>query len=282
MQDGNRQVEIALPCANTAVRMASLSLVAFEHELNRVLPLYDGGLREFIVDHESRGKERRQLGADTEINEAPLAAIEPLARLKGVRVHCRINAWCEDSHDEIERAIGSGASRIYLPMARGRGEVEAFLRAVDSRTETAILIETKAAVDGAEQFGDLPLNAVFVGLNDLAISRGQKFIFTALRDGSIDRIRAAVPAIEFGFGGATCIDCGDPIPCRMLLGELAAHRGGFTFMRRSFRRDIVGRDIPSELARLQVAWLELLGRTDSKIERDRVELHALIRSLEPA
>lgn len=259
--------------------MTTLSLIAFEHELDRVLPLYEGGLREFIVDHETRGKERRQFGADTEINEAPLSAIAPLAKLRDVRVHCRINAWDDDSRDEVEQAIGGGAWRIYLPMARERREVEAFLRAVDSRAEAAIFVETEAAAAGVEQFQDLPLQAVFVGLNDLAISRGESFIFSALCDGSLDRVRSAMSRPAFGFGGATCIDCGDPIPCRMLLGELAALGGAFTFMRRSFRRDIVGRDVAQELERLQATWRELLNRSPVEVAQDRTELHALIRSL---
>ena len=48
-------------------------------ELRQVL---DAGVRTFLVDREWRGKERRQLGQDTEIDAASRT---PLPSLRGVR-----------------------------------------------------------------------------------------------------------------------------------------------------------------------------------------------------
>ncbi|WP_372782869.1 hypothetical protein [Phenylobacterium sp.] len=263
-------------------KQASLTLVMFEHEMARVLPLHEGGVREFMVDHETRGKERRQLGFDTEINATPLSAIRPLARLPGVRVHCRINDWGAWTREEVETAIGEGATRIYLPMVSDPGQAEAFVRAVDRRAEAAILIETQSAAASAARYAHLGLDAIYIGLNDLAISRGQSFIFSALGDGTIDQIRRDLPQVQFGFGGITCIDRGAPIPCYLLMSELAALGAQFTFARRSFRKDIVGREIPAELARIAELWTALLERNTETVRRDRADLHALIRTLEAA
>src|SRR5258708_1238679 len=139
----------------------SLTLVMFEHDMARALPLHEGGIREFMVDHEARGKKRRQFGFDTEINEAPLTAIGPLRKLSGVRVHCRINNWGAGSREEIEIAIGEGAERVYLPMVTDPGQAEAFARAVDGRAETAILIETQSAASDAARSAPLRLDAIY-------------------------------------------------------------------------------------------------------------------------
>jgi hypothetical protein len=261
-------------------RAGDLELIVFEHERERAAALHEAGLRSFMVDHENRGKERRQLGADTEINAAPLSAIGPLASLGGVRVHCRVNAWSEGGAEDVRAAVGEGADRIYLPMAVGRGEVEAFLRTVNGHAEAAILIETRDAVQNVEAFADLPLDAVFVGLNDLAISRGDAFIFSSIRDGLVDRVRAALPHVRLGFAGVTCVDKGYPIPCRLLMSELAALRADFSFMRRSFRADIVGRSIPEELSHIADFWRTLRDRTPDQVLEDRAVLHGLIERLE--
>jgi hypothetical protein len=258
-----------------------LSLICFEHELDRVLPLHEAGLREFMVDHETRDKERRQLGADTEINHAPLKAVAPIAKLEGVRVHCRINSWGPQSADEIDQAIDCGASRIYLPMVQGPAEVEAYLHAVNRRAEAAIMIETDETAKDSAAFADLPIDAIFVGLMDLAISRQQTFIFSALRDGTVQKVRQGLPGPSFGFGGATCVDGGAPIPFPLLLGELAALGGEFTFLRRSFRRDIAGRDPAVEIQRIHALWAQLKARTPEEVQRDREALYGLVGTLEP-
>ena len=277
----------ALPSKTGAVAEVSvfphpddLELVVFEHDIERAAVLHEAGLRSFMVDHENRGKERRQFGADTEINAAPLSAIGPLARLTGAFVHCRIDAWSEGGEHDVEVAVGEGADRIYLPMAAGRAEVEAFLRKVDGRAEAAILIETCQAVENLDAFADLPLDAVFVGLNDLAISRKERFIFSSLRDGVVDRIRAALPEVKFGFAGVTCVDKGRPIPCRLLMSELAALGADFSFMRRSFKADIVGRSTAEELKRIAELWRSLQARSPEQVLEDRAALHGLIASLE--
>ncbi len=51
-----------------------------------------------------------------------------------------------------------------------------------------------------------------------------------------------------GVGGATVVDRGSPIPCRRLLEQYTRLGIDFTFLRRSFARDIVGRDVREELA----------------------------------
>jgi len=113
---------------------------------------------------------------------------------------------------------------------------------------------------------------VYVGLNDLAISRGTPCIFTALTDGTVERLREAFADTPFGFGGLTVVELGHPIPCLRLLEEMARLRSSFTFLRRSFRRDIVGRDAATVVAAIQATWRALLRRDPEREARDHTLL----------
>ncbi|HVF93649.1 MAG TPA: hypothetical protein VM900_04980 [Sphingomonas sp.] len=255
----------------------TIEAVVFEHEERTVGALYEAGVRSFMVDHEYRDKHRRQADADTEVNGVPLAEVARIAKLSQVRVHCRLNSWYEGSLDEIETAVDGGAARIYLPMVKSRGEMERFVRAVDGRTETAIVAETQSAIDDIHALGEVPIDAVYIGLNDLAISRGKQFIFGALADGTVPRVRAAFPEAHFGYAGVTCIDCGSPIPTRLIMADLVANGADFSFLRRSFRRDIVGRDTAAELDDIVRTWAQLRRRGAGEIARDREALLCHIR-----
>jgi hypothetical protein len=101
-------------------------------------------------------------------------------------------------------------------------------------------VETIEAVQLAEELGRLPVTRVYVGLNDLAIARGSRHIFTAIADGTIDRLRPHFSA-PFGFGGLTIVGAGFPVPCRVLMAEMARLQCTFTFLRRSFIADIANR-----------------------------------------
>jgi hypothetical protein len=146
-------------------------------------------------------------------------------------------------------------------MVRRVSEVEKFLTVIGGRCEAAILIETIEAVELAADLALLPLNRVYFGLNDFAICRGSSFIFDALKDGIIERVREQLGKIPFGFGGATAIDLGAPIPCRMLLAEMARLNCQFTFLRRSFKRDIATRDPTTVVTGIHDYWRGLHNRS---------------------
>ncbi len=89
------------------------------------------------------------------------------------------------------------------------------LELVRDRVGLGILIETVAGAQIADQLGQLPLCRVYVGLNDLAIQRKTKSIFTPLVDGTLSKIRENIRG-PFGFGGLTLPELGKPIPCRVV------------------------------------------------------------------
>lgn len=229
------------------------------------------GITSCIADWEWRGKEQRQAGADTEINRYGAEELRGLAEVGVPTRLCRLNRLGSWTGLEVETAISAGATHLFLPMVEYPYEVEVLLTLVAGRCPVGILLETAAAASKAADFASLPLFAVYVGLNDLAIDLGNPSIFTTLADGTIDQIRQALPATRFGVGGATVVDRGTPIPFPLLLGEMARLGTSFTFLRRSFRRDIEGRSWAEELGRIQDLWTRMQTRDDNSVARGHTD-----------
>ena len=233
------------------------------------------GIDEVIVDWECHGKELRQISADTEINRDTVDDLRRVRASTTARVICRINPYGETTPAEIEDAIDAGADEILVPMIRKAEEVSGILGMVRGRCGGGILVETVDAVGSVDELARLPLSRVYVGLNDLAIERNTPNIFTAVADGTLDRIRRPF-RVPFGFGGLTLPDRGDPVPCRLLIGELARLDCSFSFLRRSFYRDIRGGELSREVPRIRAALEEAFQRTPGEKNRDREELVEVI------
>lgn len=236
------------------------------------------GVSAVVVDWEWRGKCDRQRGFDTEINDDGELHLSELSRSDSPDRCCRINHSGEWTPAEIERAIANGATELLLPMVETAAEVEAFLRLVDGRVRAGILVETVAACEGAGELATLPLHAVYVGLHDLSLQRRDPRVFMPVYDGTIDRLREAFAATRFGFAGLTVVDGGAPIPCRLLLAEMMRLDCHFSFLRRSFKRDIVGRDMATELELLRVACRLLHDRSEREVSGDRDEFCRTVRA----
>jgi hypothetical protein len=238
------------------------------------------GVAGVVVDWERIGKHRRQDSWDTQINGDTAEDLRRVRAATDVRVLCRINGFGETTVAEIEEAIGAGADEILLPMVRSVDQVRTVLELVGGRADLGILVETVDAVYLAEQLGALPLRRVYVGLNDLAIDRNSANVFSAVVDGTVERVRRGVP-VPFGFAGLTRPDGGDPIPCRLLIGEMARLRCRFTFLRRSFHRDLRGRQVAVEVPRILESLREAARRTPEEVARDHEELAARVAAWRP-
>lgn len=229
---------------------------------------YEAGIDAFVLDWEKRGKSARQRGFDTEINADGPDDVRAVADAVDAPCVCRINAFGSSTPLEVEQAIGAGASHLLLPMVTTPNEVEAFLRIVDGRVAAGVLIETVEACGCAAEIARLPLSLVYMGLNDLSISRGTPDLFAPLVDGVAIETRAHFETVPFGIGGLTVVDGGSPIRCLDLMGELTRLRVAFTFLRRSFRRDTEGRELKIEVDRIRREWSRLTERAPDAVEED--------------
>jgi len=235
------------------------------------------GVEAIIVDWENIDKDRRQASSDTQINYDTL---EDLARVRACTdalVICRLNQFETTTETEIEQAIEAGADEIMLPMVRTTEEVKSALELVRGRCGVGILVETVAAVQAAAELARLPLSRVYIGLNDLAIERKTPNIFTPLIDGTLENIRRHFDQ-PFGFGGLTLPEFGNPIPCQLLISEMARLRCDFSFLRRSFYADIKNRNLSIEIPRILAALEAALRRPSHIVNKDRRELESTVSS----
>lgn len=260
---------------------AYFSLLLFSTDPARIREAVAAGIDAILVDWENRGKQQRQADADTEINHDTLDDLRRVRAATDARVICRINGYDPDvTPREAAAAIEAGADELLLPMARRPEEVERTLDLAGGRAGVGMLIETTVAVRRVEQFAALPLARVYVGLNDLAIERRTPNLFTAVADGTLDAVRRAFRA-PFGFGGLTLPERGAPIPCRLLIGEMARLGCSFSFLRRSFRADTEGRDLRVEVPRIRQALSEAAARPATAVVADRRRLIEAIEAWRP-
>ncbi len=164
----------------------------------------------------------------------------------------RINNAPSDMRSEINLACRLGADEVLVPMVRNESEVETALDLAKGRVGVGVMIETPEALGIAAALDALPVTRFFVGLNDLAICQRRSNMFEPVADGTISALRASITK-PFGFGGLTDPDLGWPIPSRLLLAAMVNGGCDFTFLRRSFLRDVNGRDPAQVVAKIRDA-----------------------------
>jgi hypothetical protein len=256
-------------------------LYLFSADPATVLPAVAGGVAGVIVDWERIGKRHRQAGADTQIGEDTVDDLRRVRACTPARVLCRVDNDAELLDEQVDTAMALGADEVLLPMVRSVAEIERLLDSVSGRCGVGVLVETLAVLDDLDAIGHLPLSRVYVGLNDLAIERGDLNIFAPVIDGTVEWIRGHFD-VPFGFAGLTVVDGGIPIPCRLLIGEMARLGCTFSFLRRSYHADIRGRDTAHELARLQGAIERARLRSADEVADDSAALVDAVEAWEGA
>ena len=242
-----------------------------------------------VVDWERAGKRHRQaealarIGTDTMI--APDTA-DDLARVVAtapVPVVCRVDGAGAGLADDVALAASCGAAVVLVPMVRRLAELEVALDAAPSGTRVATMIETPEAVDLAGALADLPLAFAYVGLMDLALARQSRTIFSALVDGTVERVAEACGGtVPLGVAGLTVPGGGTPLPVGLLHGELARLGCALSFLRRSFLRDVGGNPLGPAIAAIRADAAAAAARTAGAVARDRAAFVEAVRALEHA
>ena len=239
-----------------------------------------GGFRLF-VDLERLGKAERQAGRNTFISAHQL---EDVGRVRAVLrrspLMVRVNPLHEDTRAEVDAVLAQGADLLMLPMFTTAGELRAFSDLVAGRVPIVPLLETASALRNVQEWAATPgLREIFVGLNDLHLSLGCRFMFEPLADGSVERVGriARRHGLPFGFGGIARLDEG-LLPGRDVLAEHLRLGSGAVILSRTFHRDSE-MDFEREIAALRQAERELAARTPAQVEADAVRIAQRIRSI---
>ena len=188
----------------------------------------NAGVDRIFVDMEYIGKYARQGGMDTVQSHH---TIEDIRRVKSVltssEVMARINPIHEatseysSSSEEIDSAIEAGADILMLPYFKTANEVEKFVRLVDGRAKTLPLLETPEAVECIDDILSIRgIDSIHVGLNDLSLGYGLKFMFQLLTDGTVEKLCGKFEdrGISYGFGGIASMGKG-MLPAEKIIAE---------------------------------------------------------------
>jgi 2-keto-3-deoxy-L-rhamnonate aldolase RhmA len=197
------------------------------------------GVDRIFVDLEILGKVERQGHLNTVISRhAPedISLLRPLLPRGALLV--RLNPVNPNTEMEVEDAIKRGADVLMLPMFRGAAEVRRFCQAVDSRVKVCLLVETVDAMKNLAECVEVPgVDEVHIGLNDLHLELGCRFMFEPLVSGHVERMTETIrkAGIPFGIGGLARVGEG-MLAAEVLLSEHARLGSTGAILSRTFHR----------------------------------------------
>ena len=156
----------------------------------------EAGVDRIFVDMEYIGKTDRQGGMDTVQSRHTADDVRRLAQcLNKSELFVRVNPIHEktdkysSSKEEIDEVIEAGADLLMLPYFKTAEEVQTFVKYVDGRAKTVLLVETPEAAAIAENLVKIPgIDEMFIGLNDLSLGYGKNFMFELLLDGTVEEL----------------------------------------------------------------------------------------------
>ena len=201
------------------------------------------GVDRIFVDMEYIGKDKRQGGLDTvqshhtikDVKTIRNAIIKAELLVRCNPIHDKTGDYCS-SEDEIEQAVHAGADIIMLPYFKTVDEIKRFIKAVGGRAKTMLLFETPESVKNINDILSLEgIDEVFIGLNDLSLGYGKKFMFELLCDGTVERIcqKFKEYSIPYGFGGIASIGKG-MLPSEKIIKEHYRLGSSCVILSRSF------------------------------------------------
>lgn len=247
------------------------------------------GMRLF-VDLERLGKAERQAGRNTFISVHQMDDVGRIkTQLRQARLMVRVNPLHDGTPAEVDAVLaqgltqgtGPGADLLMLPMFKSADELQQFSRIVAGRCPIVPLLETAEALASLDAWIATPgLGEVFVGLNDLHLSLGLRFMFEPLANGSVARVAkaAAAQGLRFGFGGVARLDEG-LLPGLDVLAEHLRLGSNAVILSRTFHRSDASASFEDEVTALRAAEAQLAQRTATQVEADRQRIAARIVSI---
>lgn len=188
----------------------------------------NAGVERIFIDMEYIGKFVRQGGMDTvqcHHTTEDIRAIRQVLTKSQIMTRCNpiheATSGYYSSQEEIDGAIEAGADILMLPYFKTAKEVQEFVRLVDGRAKTLPLIETPEAVACIDEILEIEgIDEIFVGLNDLSLGYGMKFMFQLLIDGTVERLceKFKAKGIPYGFGGIAALGKG-MLPSERVIAE---------------------------------------------------------------
>ncbi len=204
------------------------------------------GIDRVWVDLEKIGKDLRQPNMNTVISNHVISDVGKIRKvISKSDLLVRINPINPGTKEEIDEVINQGADIIMLPFFSTTEEVREFLDCVSGRVRTMILVETIGAEKNLDDILNLGgIDEVHIGLNDLHLQYGSKFMFELLANGKVEEIANTIKKynIPFGFGGIAKLDDG-LLPARHIIAEHYRIGSSMAILSRSFCDSWIANDL---------------------------------------
>ena len=236
------------------------------------------GLRLF-VDLERLGKAERQSGRNTFLSTHQISDVGKIkSQLRRSRLMVRVNPVHSGSREEVAAVLDGGADMLMLPMFTRARELQEFADLVAGKVPVVALLETAGALASlAEWLGTPGLGEVYIGLNDLHVALGRRFMFEPLAEGTVEAVgvQARERGIDFGFGGIARLDEG-LLPGSDVLAEHLRLGSRCVILSRTFHRSESREGFEEEVRALRAAEAGLALRTPQQALADAARIAAVI------
>lgn len=252
------------------------------------------GVDRIFLDMEYVGKEERQPGdtvksfhtvSDVRAVKAALSKSELLVRVNPITEAC--GDFC-GSEEEINATLEAGADVIMLPMAKSIDEIKQFARFVGGRAKTMLLLETAEAAEKIDEILSLGvIDEVHIGLNDLHVSLGKKFMFELLTDGTVEKLCNKISSfgLPYGFGGIARLGYG-MLPAEHVICEHYRLGSKAAILSRSFANlnnvtDVgeISQIFEVETAKIRDYEKLVAEYTPAQFEKNRLETVSLVEKI---
>ena len=246
------------------------------------------GVDWIFIDMEFIGKDSRQGGLDTVQNHHSIKDVKNIRKaITNAKLLVRVNPIHDalsnypSSKDEIDATIEAGADILMLPFFKTVEEVKTFINLVNGRAKTLLLVETVEAANLMDEILEVPgIDMIHLGLNDMHLELGMKFMFELLANGTVERLGEKIKAkgIPFGFGGIATLD-GGALPGSMVLKEHVRLGSSMVIVSRSF----CNTDVITDLDEVQKVFqkgikeirdleTDLKNKSSEYFEKNRLEV----------
>lgn len=262
-----------------------MKLMIIENDLEKCLFYESLGVERIFIDLEVMGKLERQGHLDTVItlhhSADDIARLK--TRLKQSQILARVNPIHQQSEQEIATVIEKGADIVMLPFFKHPAEVAQFIRFVNGRAVTSLLLETPEALCRLDDILDIPgIDEIHIGLNDMHLGMGLYFMFELLSGGIVDYIIEKIrpTGIRYGFGGVAGIK-GGQVPGGIVLKEHIRLGSEMVILSRSFFNDLTDNQpaIAAAIKDIHQALAHSVTLSPAELEENRRELKKLVKEI---
>ena len=234
------------------------------------------GVDRILVDLEKLGKSERQGHLDTVMScheVADVAAVRKTVPAGTLMV--RTNPLHAGSPAELDQVLAAGADIVMLPYFHRAAEAREFIELVAGRAAVVLLAETAGAMRELAACAAIPgVQRIHIGLNDLSLELGRRFMFELIADGTVDGMARILreAGMPFGIGGVARVGEG-LLPAEAILTEHRRLGSDAAILSRTFHRQIdsVARlraemDLRGEIEKLRLAFAATADLISGELE----------------